>query len=285
MDGKGRGEVGLAHSWWKPVCASVALVAAGLALTGWAAPALPPKQAFFLGLAAWFVVLVAATWPCVRLFGAGIALGRRRGAGGAGYPVAALAALALIGVAWAGAGFAKADMGRKLERVQTNLPITTPILVINDGTELVFDGNIEHGAAKALREVAGKYRAVKRIRLGGMGGELREARGMRDLIAEKGWDTYAAGICWSGCVIAYLGGARRTIGPEAQMGFHSVSIWPFGGDEAERAINELIAREMIDRGVDPAFARRAWSKGHDGMWFPSADELVRAGLVHEIAGR
>jgi len=42
---------------------------------------------------------------------------------------------------------------------------------------------------------------------------------------------------------------------------------------------------MIERGVDPVFARKAWSKQHDGMWFPSADELIRAGLVHDIAER
>ncbi|MGE0667968.1 MAG: hypothetical protein AB7O49_15535 [Sphingomonadales bacterium] len=196
--------------------------------------------------------------------------------------MAALAALTVVTVAAQGSRLARSDMGEALERMRVNMPITTPIHVTEDGAELVFDGYIENGAARALRDAAERYPGLKRIRLGGEGGELREAIWIRDLIAEKGWDSHTATMCWSGCVIAYLGGRHRTIGADAQLGFHSASIWPFGDAERERAANEQIAGEMIARGVDAEFARRAWRKHPGGMWFPAHAELIRAGLVHEV---
>lgn len=278
-----RGDLGLTRLLWKPAAMFAAVLALCAGLVIWAPSVASPMPAFFLKLLAWIVALAAAAWLCMGLFRAGIGHGRRGGSRALGYAVAAVAALGVILVAATGTGLAKADLGDAMESVQANLPITTAIQTLNGGTELLFDGDIEHGAARALREVASRSPRVTRIHLNGMGGELREARWMRDVIAEKGWDTHTSTQCWSGCAIAYLGGARRTMSPGAQMGFHSASVWPFGGDEEEAAINGLIAREMIDRGVDPAFARRAWSKSPDGMWFPSADELIRAGLVHDIA--
>jgi hypothetical protein len=279
-----RGELGLTPALWRPAALCAAMLAVCAVLIGWSLPLLPPKPAFFLGLALWTAALAAAAWFCFGLFRAGLGHGRRGGSRVLGYGVAAVAAAGVIAAASLGTGLARTSMGRALERVQANLPTTVPIVAINNGTELVFDGDIEFGAAKALREAAARHPRVTRIRLGGMGGELGEARAMRDFIAEKGWDTYSETICWSGCAIAYLGGRHRTIGPQAQMGFHSASVWPLRDDERERAINEQIAREMIDRGIDPAFAREAWRKRPEGMWFPSHDELVRSGLVHAVTG-
>lgn len=269
---------------WKPVAIVVAVLAVCAAVVAGAPAVAAPMPAFFLKLLAWIVALAAAGWLCLRLFRAGIGHGRRGGSRALGYGGAAAAALGMIALAALGADLAKADLGRAMRLVQASLPITTEIRVLDGGTELQFDGDIEHGAAKALREVAARSPRVTRIRLGGMGGELREAVWMRDFIAEKGWDTHTSTRCWSGCAIAYLGGARRTMSPGAQMGFHSASVWPVRDEKREAALNADIAQQMIDRGVEPGFARRAWSKRHDGMWFPSAEELVGAGLVHEITG-
>jgi hypothetical protein len=163
-----------------------------------------------------------------------------------------------------------------------DMPITAVIRPLNGGTEVLFDGNIEHGAANALKRAVRDLPDVTRIRLNSMGGELREARRIRDFIAAKGWDTHTSTLCWSGCAIAYLGGVHRTMSPRAQMGFHSANIM-FGDDAQENAVNASIAREMSERGVDAAFARKAWSKAHGGMWYPEAGELIRARVVHAVA--
>jgi hypothetical protein len=275
----GRGEAGLTRRLWRPVVVTGAVQALCIAaiLLG---PALLPMPAFFVALAAWITALLTALWLGVVLFRAGLAHGLRGGARTMGYGVAALAALGVVAVSAQGSRLAKAHMGPVMERMRVNLPITTPI-VVADG-ELVFDGYIENGAARALRAAADRNPEITRIRLGGEGGELREAIWMRDLIAEKGWDTYADGQCWSGCVIAFLGGRHRTIGPGAQMGFHSASTWPISDEAKERAANEQIAGEMIARGVDADFARRAWRKHTGGLWFAPHDEMIRAGLVHEV---
>lgn len=279
-----RGDLGLTRLLWMPAALFAAILALCVGLVIWAPAAVPPMPAFFLKLLAWIVSLAAAAWLFLGLFRAGLGHGRRGGSRALGYGGAAAAALGMIAGAALGTDLAKADLGCAMRLVQANLPITTEIRVLDGGAELLFDGDIEHGAAKALREVAARSPHVTRIRLGGMGGELREAVWMRDFIAEKGWDTHTSTRCWSGCAIAYLGGARRTMSPRAQMGFHSASVWPVRDEKREAALNADIARQMIDRGVEPGFARRAWSKHHGGMWFPSAEELVGAGLVHEITG-
>lgn len=284
-DGQHGADRGLTGRLWRPAVIVAVLLGLGAGLVAWAPAVVTPMPAFFLKLLGWTVALAAPAWFCLKALRAGIGHARRGGKNARGYAVAGVAALGAVLIAAKGMGLAKADLGVAMTSVQVNLPITTAIRPLNGGTELLFDGNIEHGAAKALREVAARLPHVRRIRLGGMGGELREAREIRDLIAEKGWDTHISGICWSGCAIAYLGGARRTMSAGAQMGFHSASVWPVRSEERETAINDAIAREMIARGIDPAFARRAWSKSHDGMWFPSSAELVGAGLVHQVIDR
>ncbi len=257
--------------------AAIAACAIGVMLGA----SIAPRPGFFLALVCWVSGLVLALWLGTLLFRLALtrrARGRTRFRANG---LAALTALATVAVAAAGSQLAVAQIGAAMERMRVSMRIVTPIMV--SGSELVFDGYIDHGAAKALRAAAERHPHAARIRLGGEGGELGEATQIRDLIAEKGWDTHASGQCWSGCVIAYLGGRHRTIGPGAQMGFHSASIWPAGDEASERAANERIAAEMIERGVDPAFARKAWRRQPGGMWFAPHDEMIRAGLVHEVA--
>ena len=278
-----RGELALSRQLWKPL--SVAAVVIGVCVGGAAgAELLPPRPALYLGLACGIVALAAAAWFCLGLFRCGMAHGR--GGGRArGYGVAALAGLAVIAVAAGGPGLVRSSLGPALSRVQDSPPATVTIKVSPCGTELTLFGYFDHGTARSLRATAAKFPALRRISLGGVGGELRESRAVRDFIAEKRWDTYTSTECLSGCAIAFLGGVRLTIGPGARMGFHSASLWPVGDDEKERAINAQIATEMIDRGVDPVFARKAWSKENGGMWFPSHEVLIRAGLVHAAMER
>lgn len=277
--GQADGEEGLTGRLWRPVAAAGTVVAACIAaiLLG---PAIAPKPALIVAVCAWLTALVTVLWLCAVLFRSALAHGMRGGAPATGYGVAAVAALAAITVAATGAGIAVADIGRAMERLRVSMRIVPTILV--SGSELVFDSYIDRGAAQVLREAAARHPGITRIRLGGEGGELHEAEWIRDLIAEKGWDTHAAGECWSGCVIAFLGGRHRTIGPGARMGFHSASIWPPGSEERERAVNERIAAQMIARGVDADFARKAWRKQPVGLWFAPHEELIRAGLVHEV---
>jgi len=212
-----RGELGLSRLLWKPVAAAAVVMAACLGLAV-ASGLFPPKPAFFLGIAAWTAALAAAAWLCLGLFRSGMTHGRRGGQA-LGYGVAALAGVAVIVVAAKGPGLVRASLGPAFARVQESLPSTVIIQPIQSGTELVLDGYFDNGSAKALREAAAQYPAVTRIRLGGVGGELRESRWIRDFIAERAWDTYTSTECWSGCAIAYLGGVRRTIGPGARLGF------------------------------------------------------------------
>lgn len=241
--------------------------------------ALPPIQAVTLTALSWVMLLLMVWWLCAGLFRAGMRHGGR-----GGHVAAAVAALAMLALTAQGIVLATWDFGALVVRTLENMPITATIRPLNGGTEVLFEGNIEHGAANALQRAVQNLPNITLIRLNSMGGELSESRRIRDYIAAKKWDTYTSTLCWSGCAIAYLGGVHRTMAAGAQMGFHSANI-QFGDDAQENAVNAMIAQEMIDRGVDAAFARKAWSKIHDGMWFPTADELIRARFVHAIAER
>ena len=274
-----RGEVGLGRALWMPVAAFGGFAVLFLIVLLFVRALLAPVQAFTLTALSWVMLLLMVWWLCAGLFRAGM---RRGGRGG--HAAAAGAALAMLGLTAQGIVLATWDFSGLVVRTLENMPITATIRPLNGGTEVLFEGNIEHGAANALQRAVRNLPNITLIRLNSMGGELSESRRIRDFIAARKWDTYTSTLCWSGCAIAYLGGVHRTMGAGAQMGFHSANIL-FGDDAQENAVNASIAQEMIDRGVDAAFARKAWSKIHDGMWFPPADELIRARFVHAIAER
>lgn len=146
------------------------------------------------------------------------------------------------------------------------------------GRTLVFSGEIEFGAVRAIRDHLETVPQITEVRLESEGGRVVEAERMEHLVRSAGLDTRVDTWCHSACTIAFLGGRQRHLGSEALLGFHGASL--AGEDEglaAERE-NARIRRRLEAAGVDTTFLKRAWT-AQPGLWFPSHHLLVASGVA------
>ena len=158
-------------------------------------------------------------------------------------------------------------------------------LTISDGSTYVnMNGSFELGLTKNLKALLQQHPNVKGIVLASQGGNIYESRGVAKLIQEHGLDSYVFEACSSACTTAFIAGATRTLGPNGRLGFHQYGLEadyqvPFvdiaGEQDADRKFyqSQKIKDEFLDRVFDAS---------HSDLWFPSAEELLEAGVVHRI---
>jgi hypothetical protein len=150
------------------------------------------------------------------------------------------------------------------------------------GTELEYVGGITFGATDEVRKLLDVDPAIRVIHLTSPGGRIGEARKLRDFIRERRLVTYAASECASACTLAFMGGVQRFIAPEAKLGFHR-GRFPGLTEEELADVNKAERRWLIDAGVSSWFANRAYSTPSDSVWWPTLEELKRAGVITGIA--
>lgn len=145
-------------------------------------------------------------------------------------------------------------------------------------------GAIDFGLTGELAEILKRHPSVHTIDLQSDGGKVAEGRGIAMLIDQYELATYAPRGCLSACALAFLNGTARHIGPQARLGFHSyrlnsphASIFMDPEDELHRDLGILEGRQIA-----PEFLDRVADTPADEMWFPSHEELLRAGAVHGI---
>ena len=150
-----------------------------------------------------------------------------------------------------------------------------------DGSTLVFDGEITFGLIRRIGRLADQTPGLQRIALTSPGGLIAEARGAARLIRDRGFDTRADGLCASACTLLFAAGHRRSLGPAGQLGFHSYALQSETGlpqidvgkeQEKDRAF-------LIGQGVSAEFAARIFDVAHSGLWTPAADELLAGGVL------
>ena len=180
-----------------------------------------------------------------------------------------------------------------LEGYQTTLPPVADELeraadyaldLGDGGRELRLSGLLVPGVTRRAGAVLDAEPAVERVVLESPGGNVYEGRGLARLFRERGLATRIETRCASACAIAFIGGARRTLGPEAKLGLHRYRM-----DAAYAVIVTDAEREQrrdralyAEAGVAAWFLERMFDAGADRMWWPDADELGRAGVVHGI---
>jgi hypothetical protein len=107
-----------------------------------------------------------------------------------------------------------------------------------------------------------------------------EGRGLARIIKENSYNTFSMGDCMSACTIAFAAGAIRTLGEHARIGFHqyqSFTVYPKFDIEVEQARDIHFFREQ---GIAEEFLRKMFAHPPEDMWWPSGEELLRAGFVH-----
>jgi hypothetical protein len=154
--------------------------------------------------------------------------------------------------------------------------------ILHGGTELEYAGGITFGATDDVRVLLDADPEIRVIHLNSPGGRVGEARKLRNLIRERNLVTYTASECASACTIAFMGGVERFVAPEAKLGFHRADFPGLTRKELAR-LNAEEWQRLVAEGVAVWFATHAYSTPSDSMWWPTSDELERAGVISGAA--
>lgn len=153
-----------------------------------------------------------------------------------------------------------------------------------DGDTLRFRGSVELGSTRRMTAFVDANPVIRRVILESDGGNVYEGRGLAELFRRKGLATHVETRCASACTLAFSGGMWRTISPDGQLGFHQYKIdADYDVIVADPASEQARDLERFRRaGFSEAFLERVFANRPEEMWFPTASELVEAGVVQEV---
>ncbi|CUI78141.1 hypothetical protein [Cognatishimia activa] len=150
-----------------------------------------------------------------------------------------------------------------------------------DGQELVFKGVVAQGADFLISEEFSNSDRLQTLILNSPGGNVREARRMAETVMANGISTHVANECSASCLLVFMAGQQRTLGPGAQLGFHR-----YGLDFVQVLPHVNPLREMrtdqqyyLERGLDLDFLDKVFDLDRSSIWYPSRNELVDAGVL------
>jgi len=144
-----------------------------------------------------------------------------------------------------------------------------------------IDGELNYGSNAALADTLERHPATKRIVLNSTGGQIFAARVIAGHIQRLGLDTHVEANCFSACTIAFMAGAKRTIVPKGQLGFHRYAFAnPFTVQTVDPAAEqEKDRRFFLKRGVSPEFLDRMFDTDSSNIWRPTHAELLAAAVI------
>ena len=157
------------------------------------------------------------------------------------------------------------------------------IKLTRDGTELEIAGRIGVGLTKQVSRILNLNARIQSVRLNSQGGSAREARKLRDLIAQRKLSTLTSTGCFGECTLAFVAGALRMIGERAKLGFYQSALpgmpqWALWRDyEQDR-------RDWLARGFSAVFVDQALTTPESAAWQPSLSELTEAKVVSPAVG-
>jgi len=156
------------------------------------------------------------------------------------------------------------------------------VVVLDGGDVLSIAGPIGFGLTARVDDALASFDNVRVVRLSSEGGRLAEAYRLGERIRDRGLSTHVAAECSSACVIAFASGAERLLGPEARIGLHEVSfpgLAPRWSESERRKYIEFLKGQ----GVSAGFVNAAMRRGGEGMWYPTHEQLIDAGLASAMA--
>ncbi len=173
------------------------------------------------------------------------------------------------------------DEGISLEQARAN---QYTLRLSTDDTLVHVEGTFALGITEKLEALLDRYPGVTGIVLHSDGGHIYEGRGAGYLIKRRRLNTYVLNVCKSACTTAFIGGRQRFIGTKARLGFHQYGleqryVMPRMDLEGEQEKDISFYRQQH---ISEDFLARAFKALHTDIWFPSATELLQAGVVHKI---
>ena len=148
-----------------------------------------------------------------------------------------------------------------------------------DGQIITVDGAIGQGSLDKLQEVLDVSPNATTIIVNSDGGREKEAEAMSALIRKRQLNTSVVDHCLSACTYIFLGGVKRNISDDAELGFHRSTGLAMTDLEQQSAIQEMRQSYRI-LGVREWFIDRIVATPPESMWYPTKDELMRAGVLN-----
>jgi hypothetical protein len=155
------------------------------------------------------------------------------------------------------------------------------IRVLRNASEVEVSGTIGFGLTDELVKVLDAHPTVTTLHLNSIGGRVVEAQKLRDMIAERDLRTYTSTECASACVLAFMAGTERLLGPNARIGLHSYSVGGSDTSAQDYASDYAFARAHH---IDTALLEKGFATTSSSMWYPTPQELLDANLVTRLAG-
>ena len=276
-----RGELSLPVSYW--VNGSLIGLVYGLLLKGANAAidnieGLGARSVGVLTLAMFLGLAALGTWQLVGIWRSACKHAARGGSRGWAITAQVLVILGALRLGLALVGQVPTSIvALSLIRGTDDTP-AAEVSLADGGQAIEVWGGFEYGTTARTRALLGKAPHAKLIVLNSPGGFVAEGVRMGNLIHEKSLATTTTEKCASACVLAYLAGTKRTLAPDARLGFHQGSI----GGRGNRTSSTPFSDALRARGTPEAFIERMLATPPAHMWYPTPEELLDAHVITSL---
>ena len=147
--------------------------------------------------------------------------------------------------------------------------------ILTGGETVEITGSFSWAMPQAFGAVLAQAPLARAVRFASPGGHIQPALEIAAIIRARGLDTEAERICASACTLAFLGGRRRTVGPEAWLGFHQAKA---PGVPPER-LDPVMRQAYAQSGVPADFIDHVLRTPPQSVWFPTHAELLAARII------
>jgi len=156
--------------------------------------------------------------------------------------------------------------------------------VTDDGSLVHLKGGLGFGVSDDFADFLAKNVGVTGVILDSRGGRIYEGRQLANIILANDLDTYSLAGCYSACGTAFMAGNRRYLSSGANLAFHqytapgdNIGLYFDIGTEQEKDL-----RIYRRQGVSEDFIERIFLADQDDLWYPTVDELLESGAVHDF---
>jgi hypothetical protein len=191
---------------------------------------------------------------------------------------------------------------------------TTQTRITLQGERIIFDGSVtsENGYdgldfpdVEKIQRLLKSNPGIKTLEIKSEWGVTDAALDLAAIIIDYNLNTNVVSKCEGACTLVFIAGQSRTLELGARLGFRGTSwsrdsmkeyyenereshgwmdeiafaSWAY--EEGMRDFSKKVAL-LSSKGVDFEFINRMAYVGHDDIWYPTRDELVKFGLVHRL---
>jgi len=278
-----RGELSLPLAYWVNGVALSCLVFVLLTQTG-VARAVQELNRHLIGAVILAVLggsICLGVWQCVGIWRSArkhVMRGGSRGWALAAQVVIALGFLRLIAACVHYAPMVSLGIG--LLALGDPIPQAT-FRIVDEEAKLEVTGGLPYGTANTLKKLLDQSHDIRVVQLNSIGGYLIEGERMGQLIQERGLSTLTVDNCVSACLLAFMGGKERLLGPHGRLGFHEAHVPGASRAFAQQASNRF-RQDLLNRGLPSSFLDRAFAIPPSAVWYPGRRELLEAGVITAV---